>query len=417
MDHLDCGSSSGSSERSSGEGSSYDESSEEPESSVSEMPDSSAVHTIDEIENNRTSKRAIKWRWNNEVPDAQPQLNANFEQVSVMDAESGAFQISGDTIMLFNKLRSINRNGCKPLDGKNDEVVYSEKIAVGPYSFLDSHAEYDEKAPPPVYFEFEDLNSEKPTKKDDVLQSFTVNKNGCLECTDEKIIEANQGVIPYVVKQMAKNMFTGQSVVAISLPVRIFQPKSLLERILDAFSFVPTFMKKACNTKDAVERMKYAVAFLISGMYMSADLRKPFNPILGETLEGYFKDGSRIYMEHISHHPPISCYLIEGPAEYNYRLYGSVEFKGGIKSAGNLLNISFQGKNFIELPDGHIIEFHFPTTRVSGLMWGERTVNMEGNCVMIDHKKNHKAVIVFNPPKPKFDTTVGPTCFEGQIFK
>lgn len=78
------------------------------------------------------------------------------------------------------------------------------------------------------------INKPKHTLKDDILASFTVNKNGYLECTDEKITEANKGVIPYVLKQMAKNVLTGQGIISISLPVRIFQPKSLLERILDA---------------------------------------------------------------------------------------------------------------------------------------------------------------------------------------
>lgn len=160
---------------------------------------------------------------------------------------------------------------------------------------------------------------------------------------------------------------------------------------------------KACSTNDELLRMKYVLSFIVSGMYMSADLRKPFNPILGETLEGYFKDGSKIYMEHVSHHPPISSYLIEGPAEYPYRIYGAVEFKGSIQNKGNVLNISFVGANHVEFPDGHMLEVHYPTTRVSGLMWGERTVNIEGTGILIDNKNNRRGIVVFNPEKPNFD--------------
>jgi len=149
---------------------------------------------------------------------------------------------------------------------------------------------------------------------------------------------------------------------------------------------------------------------------MSADLRKPFNPILGETLEGYFKDGTKIFMEHISHHPPISSYLIEGPPEYAFRLYGSVEFKGTIKNSGNVLNIFFEGANYVEFPDGHLIEFHYPTTKVSGLMWGEKTVNIEGTGILIDHKNDIRGTVIFNPTKPRFDVTTQPTNFEGIIY-
>ena len=43
--------------------------------------------------------------------------------------------------------------------------------------------------------------------------------------------------------------------------------------------------------------------------------RKPFNPILGETFESVLSDGSRVYVEQISHHPPISAFQLDGPGK------------------------------------------------------------------------------------------------------
>jgi hypothetical protein len=37
------------------------------------------------------------------------------------------------------------------------------------------------------------------------------------------------------------------------------------------------------------------------------------NPIIGETLQGGYPDGTKIYCEQISHHPPISYFLCVGP--------------------------------------------------------------------------------------------------------
>lgn len=330
------------------------------------------------------------------------------ERTQDFEGESCQTDILGET-------KDIDRTGQDPEDIA-EEMVYSSSIPTPPYSFLET-MKYDKKAPPPLYFRFEDLNIPKPVEKDEILQSFFVNERGYLECSDEKIKEANKGVIPFILKELAKNLLTGKGIVAISLPVRIFQPKSLLERILDACSFVPTFFKKACETTDELLRMKYILAFIVSGMYVSADLRKPFNPILGETLEGYFKDGSKIYVEHISHHPPISSYLIEGPPEYAYRMYGSVEFKANVKNKGNVINIFFEGANYVEFPDKHKIEIHYPTTRVSGLVWGERTLNIDGTGVIIDHKNGTKGVVVFHPSKPRHDFTVLPTHFEGVLYK
>jgi hypothetical protein len=40
---------------------------------------------------------------------------------------------------------------------------------------------------------------------------------------------------------------------------------------------------------------------------------KPFNPILGETWEACLPDGCTIFLEQISHHPPISAFQLLGP--------------------------------------------------------------------------------------------------------
>lgn len=153
------------------------------------------------------------------------------------------FIIEGNHFLLFGKREEIDRIGQEPEEDDLEEFVYSEEYGTPPYSFLDND-NYDQKAPPPLYCNFKEINISKPTDKDEVLQAFELNKKGYLECADEKIKESNKGIIPYVLKELAKNVLTGKGIVSISLPVRIFQPKSLLERILDACSFVPTFFKK-----------------------------------------------------------------------------------------------------------------------------------------------------------------------------
>ncbi len=49
------------------------------------------------------------------------------------------------------------------------------------------------------------------------------------------------------------------------------------------------------------------------------------NPVIGETLQGSFPDGTQIYCEQISHHPPISFFLAVGP-QGSYRYYGCYNF-------------------------------------------------------------------------------------------
>lgn len=73
------------------------------------------------------------------------------------------------------------------------------------------------------------------------------------------------------------------------------------------------------------------------------------NPILGETLTGYFNDGTTVYCEQTSHHPPVSYFLIIGPNK-SYRYYGYYCYDA--KAGLNSLTILNKGKRWVEFPDG-----------------------------------------------------------------
>lgn len=130
--------------------------------------------------------------------------------------------------------------------------------------------------------------------------------------------------------------------IGISLPVRIFEPRSLLERICDWYGFAPIFLKQASLITDPLERFKLVITFAIASMYRTLKQYKPFNPLLGETLQLFFEDGTKIYCEHTSHHPPIANFLVEDPNE-RYKLYGYYEFKAQISS--NSLIMKNEGPN------------------------------------------------------------------------
>ena len=57
--------------------------------------------------------------------------------------------------------------------------------------------------------------------------------------------------------------------------------------------------------------MKAAICFALGNLLLYIEMAKPFNPILGETYQGFI-DGCPIYGEQISHHPPISSLLLLG---------------------------------------------------------------------------------------------------------
>jgi len=230
------------------------------------------------------------------------------------------------------------------------------------------------------------------------------------------MLEKSKGIVSYVVKEIAKCIFTGRGVVGISLPVRIFEPRSALEKVLDGFSFAPEYLSKACKTTDSIERMKLVTSFVVSGMYMRANQFKPFNPILGETLEGTYSDGTKIFMEHTSHHPPISNYLIEGPPESNYKLYGNNEFVGKIMNRGNILSVLFKGPNTIEFPDGEKITFYNHVNKVKGLMWGDKLISMDGTLTVVSEDSDLKVVIIMEPKTKEIQDDEDPNYFEGILY-
>lgn len=66
--------------------------------------------------------------------------------------------------------------------------------------------------------------------------------------------------------------------------------------------------------------MKMVLLYALSVTISSISVSKPFNPFLGETLQVWI-DGCPVYLEQISHHPPIVAYYMIGRG---YKVYGSI---------------------------------------------------------------------------------------------
>ena len=109
-----------------------------------------------------------------------------------------------------------------------------------------------------------------------------------------------------ILKQLGSNLMSGKSIMNISLPVELFGDDSILERIGGGFGYLPKFLVPAAECTDILEQTKLVASFFAGIPALHLNSAKPFNPILGETFE--FKVGGiPIYMEQISHHPPISA--------------------------------------------------------------------------------------------------------------
>ena len=85
------------------------------------------------------------------------------------------------------------------------------------------------------------------------------------------------------------------------------------------FGYAPTFLVPGAKAKTALDQIKYVAAFVMGSGVLHTNNRKPFNPILGETFECLI-GGIPLYMEQISHHPPISSFYMETS---DFKAYGN----------------------------------------------------------------------------------------------
>lgn len=85
---------------------------------------------------------------------------------------------------------------------------------------------------------------------DQRVPGYSVNNSGLVECHNQDEIKAQEGLLKELMAQSATAIFTGRGIVGISLPVRIFEPKSLLEREARYFAYVPLYLNKAVQTTD-----------------------------------------------------------------------------------------------------------------------------------------------------------------------
>ena len=220
---------------------------------------------------------------------------------------------------------------------------------------------------------------------------------GGLKLTDKEMTKKQKGVLMEVLKSFGAAILEGKSAVSLSLPVRIFEPRSMLNRIVDAWIYAPMYLTKAAlTTTDSIERFKLCMVFAFAGLHQCVGQLKPFNPILGETYQTELSDGSKVYCEHTSHHPPISNFSIYGRG---YLVWGHFVFSGSFKT--NALTQVQTGPIHIDFDDGVRVTYTMPYLRSGGFLWGDRLVEILGEMVFKDVTNGHVCQLQFNPDEKK----------------
>lgn len=64
-------------------------------------------------------------------------------------------------------------------------------------------------------------------------------------------------------------MASGRDIVGISLPVRIFEARSLVERVADWWSYIPIYITPNAFVNDKLLRFKMVIASSVAALHVS----------------------------------------------------------------------------------------------------------------------------------------------------
>jgi hypothetical protein len=200
-----------------------------------------------------------------------------------------------------------------------------------------------------------------------------------------------------LVLQLLKQVKIGQDLSKIVLPVHILESRSMLEKLSDMFIH-PELLGAIGAAETAEQRILAVCRWFISGYHMRPNgAKKPYNPILGETFECVFKEGTldevRYVAEQVSHHPPIMALRAIHTAS-------QVEVVGSFVPRSKLVTPNTGaslGGGFLDIyvpRTGDRYRANWPNFYVSGVLSPPMKLELEGK-IKIESRRKERAVLHF----------------------
>ncbi|XP_062853451.1 oxysterol-binding protein-related protein 8 isoform X2 [Trichomycterus rosablanca] len=210
----------------------------------------------------------------------------------------------------------------------------------------------------------------------------------------ETVSEENKSLIWTLVKQVRPGMDLSKVV----LPTFILEPRSFLDKLSDYY-YHADFLSEAAVEENAFDRMKKVVKWYISGFYKKPKgLKKPYNPILGETFRCVWihpKTSSKTFYiaEQVSHHPPVSAFYVSNRKD-GFCLSGSILAKS--KFYGNSLSAILDGEARLTfLNRGEDYSMNMPYAHCKGILYGTMTLELAGQVEISCEKTGYSAHLEF----------------------
>ncbi|EGR27407.1 hypothetical protein IMG5_195890 [Ichthyophthirius multifiliis] len=227
-------------------------------------------------------------------------------------------------------------------------------------------------------------------------------KSGGKSCLNSQMVTTIRSVGQHVIQEIGKKLLSGDlNLTKVSFPIKCSVAQSALERVARGTCFFPIYLGKAVQILNNAERLKYVITATIANFFVNCTFLKPLNPVLGETFQAYYRDGTAVYCEQISHHPPITYYLCIGKG---FRCYGYYVYE--TKAGLNSLTLKNKGVRTVEFLDdkNNVIQkiiYNFGEENYSGIFFGTMKIETNGILIFKDIKNNIFAQIELAKVKNK----------------
>uniref|UniRef100_A0AAY4D0G4 Oxysterol-binding protein n=1 Tax=Denticeps clupeoides TaxID=299321 RepID=A0AAY4D0G4_9TELE len=210
----------------------------------------------------------------------------------------------------------------------------------------------------------------------------------------ETVSEENKSLIWTLLKQVRPGMDLSKVV----LPTFILEPRSFLDKLSDYY-YHADFLSESAVEENAYNRMKKVVKWYLSGFYKKPKgLKKPYNPIIGETFRCMWihpKTNSKTFYisEQVSHHPPVSAFYVSNRKD-GFCLSGSILAKS--KFYGNSLSAILDGEarlTFLNRGEDYVM--NMPYAHCKGILYGTMTLELGGQITITCEKTGYSAQLEF----------------------
>ena len=187
------------------------------------------------------------------------------------------------------------------------------------------------------------------------------------------------------------------------MPVTANEPTSALQRLAESVEYSPLLDSAASASLSPAERLMYVAAFAISGFannrVKERAIRKPFNPMLGETYELVREDlGFRFVAEKVTHHPVRMACQADSLANGGWCFAQSAQPVQKFWGKSVELNTEGRARVILHAPNdgkGEHYSWNQATCFLRNVIAGEKYVEPVGSMTIVNETSGMRAIATF----------------------